>query len=45
VQHDMTAFLAPKMEIKNKLRDNLITMGLIGAIGVVIISILFVVLK
>jgi len=45
VQHDVNAFLAPKLEIKNKLRDNLLTMGLIGLIGLVIIAILFVVLK
>lgn len=45
VQHDVTALLAPKLELKNKLRDNLVTIGLMGLIALVIMAILFIVLK
>jgi hypothetical protein len=45
VQHDVTAFIGPKLEVKSRFQGTLITMALIGILGAIGIAVLIVVIN
>jgi hypothetical protein len=45
VQHDVTAFIGPKIEVKSRFQGTLITMALIGILGAIGIAVLIVVIN